>query len=274
MRKSLGNLDVETEHGVSADFKRLNSSALNFLCLIFGYPSVSFGREVAQFVKLCIVSGGDEIAFCQNDIGLFCDSTVDEIDNRCFRYDARLDVCKSRTFGGKGVPKIRYWTERGRERVEVACVCAPRIDFCDQAFKVTHPIESGLQERKRCAVVHKRLNRIKKERVEKINAADANIFTTEKNLKEYGDKIPADKKGAIEAALGKLKEAHKSADIAAIDTAIAELNNAWQAASQDIYAAQQAAQGAQANAGANPGAGAAGEQTKAQPEDVEFEEVK
>ena len=117
-------------------------------------------------------------------------------------------------------------------------------------------------------------DRIEKERVEKINAADANIFTTEKNLKEYGDKIPADKKGAIEAALGKLKEAHKSADIAAIDTAIAELNNAWQAASQDIYAAQQAAQGAQANAGANPGAGAAGADTKAQPEDVEFEEVK
>ena len=117
-------------------------------------------------------------------------------------------------------------------------------------------------------------DRIEKERVEKINAADANIFTTEKNLKEYGDKIPADKKATIEAALGKLKEAHKSADIAAIDTAIAELNNAWQAASQDIYAAQQAAQGAQANAGANPGAGAAGADTKAQPEDVEFEEVK
>ncbi len=115
-------------------------------------------------------------------------------------------------------------------------------------------------------------DRIEKERVEKLNAADANIFTTEKNLKEYGDKIPADKKGAIEAALGKLKEAHKSADIAAIDAAIAELNNAWQAASQDIYAAQQAQQAQQ---GANPGAGAsAGADTKAQPEDVEFEEVK
>ena len=115
-------------------------------------------------------------------------------------------------------------------------------------------------------------DRLEKERVEKINAADANIFTTEKNLKEYGDKIPADKKATIEAALGKLKEAHKSADIAAIDAAIAELNNAWQAASQDIYAAQQAAQGAQANP--NAGAGAAGAETKAQPEDVEFEEVK
>ena len=119
-------------------------------------------------------------------------------------------------------------------------------------------------------------DKIEKERIEKINAADANIFTTEKNLKEYGDKLPADKKGAIEAALGKLKEAHKNSDIAAIDTAIAELNNAWQAASQDIYAAQQAAQGAQQGAnpnagqGANPNAG----QGAAQPEDVEFEEVK
>jgi len=119
-------------------------------------------------------------------------------------------------------------------------------------------------------------DKLEKERIEKINAADANIFTTEKNLKEYGDKLPADKKGAIEAALGKLKEAHKNSDIAAIDTAIAELNNAWQAASQDIYAAQQAAQGAQQGAnpnagqGANPNAG----QGAAQPEDVEFEEVK
>ena len=119
-------------------------------------------------------------------------------------------------------------------------------------------------------------DKLEKERIEKINAADANIFTTEKNLKEYGDKLPADKKGAIEAALGKLKEAHKNSDIAAIDTAIAELNNAWQAASQDIYAAQQAAQGAQQGAnpnagqGANPNAG----QGAVQPEDVEFEEVK
>ena len=119
-------------------------------------------------------------------------------------------------------------------------------------------------------------DKLEKERIEKINAADANIFTTEKNLKEYGDKLPADKKGAIEAALGKLKEAHKNSDIAAIDTAIAELNNAWQAASQDIYAAQQAAQGAQQGANPNAGQGASPNagQGAAQPEDVEFEEVK
>ena len=111
-----------------------------------------------------------------------------------------------------------------------------------------------------------------KERIEKINAADSNIFATEKQLKEYGDKIPADKKSAIEGALAKLKEAHKNADIAALDAAIAEVNTAWQAASQDIYQAQQAQQGAQGN----PNAGAQGgaQQGGAQPEDVEFEEVK
>ena len=107
-----------------------------------------------------------------------------------------------------------------------------------------------------------------KERVEKINAADSNIFATEKQLKEYGDKLPADKKSAIEDALGKLKEAHKAQDLAAIDTAIAALNAAWQAASQDIYAQQAQAQGQP-----NPGAQQGGEQ-QAQPEDVEFEEVK
>ncbi len=114
-------------------------------------------------------------------------------------------------------------------------------------------------------------DKAEKERIEKINMADSNIFASEKNLKEYGDKLPADKKSAIEGALAKLKEAHASKDIAAIDTAIEALNAAWQAASQDIYAQQQAqqAQGAQ---GANPGAGA--EQQQAQPEDVEFEEVK
>ena len=132
--------------------------------------------------------------------------------------------------------------------------------------------DAEIQRMRDEAKANEEKDRLEKERVEKINAADANIFTTEKNLKEYGDKIPADKKATIEAALGKLKEAHKSADIAAIDAAIAELNNAWQAASQDIYAAQQAAQGAQANP--NAGAGAAGTEAKAQPEDVEFEEVK
>ncbi len=114
-------------------------------------------------------------------------------------------------------------------------------------------------------------DKLEKERIEKINAADSNIFATEKQLKEYGDKIQADKKSAIEGALAKLKEAHKNQDLAAIDTALNELNTAWQAASQDLYNAQQAQQGAQGN----PGAGAQGNPNAGQqPEDVEFEEVK
>ena len=112
-------------------------------------------------------------------------------------------------------------------------------------------------------------DKAEKERVDKINAADSNIFSTEKQPKEYGDKISADKRSAIEAALAKLKEAHKNQDIAAIDSSIAELNNAWQAASQDLYSAQQQAQQAQnAQQGGQQQGGAQ------QPEDVEFEEVK
>lgn len=115
-----------------------------------------------------------------------------------------------------------------------------------------------------------------RERVEKLNAADSMIFQTEKQFKEFGDKIPADKKAPIEAALEKLKEAHKNQDIAAIDAATAEMNTAWTAASEEIYKAQAEA-GADAGAQAGPqggaqagGAQAAGETVT----DAEFEEVK
>ena len=129
-------------------------------------------------------------------------------------------------------------------------------------------------------------DKAERERVDKVNAADSMIFSTEKQLKEYGAKIPADQKGAIEAALGKLKDAHKSQDIAAIDSATTELNNAWQAASQDIYNAQQAAGASQANPGADAGADAgagsasgsagagAGQTSNDNVTDVDFEEVK
>src|SRR6195952_813596 len=79
-----------------------------------------------------------------------------------------------------------------------------------------------------------------KEKVEKVNQADSLIFQTEKQLKEYGDKIPGDKKAPIESALTKLKEAHKSQNIPAIDGAVAEMNTAWAAASEDMYKATQA----------------------------------
>ncbi|MBS1915936.1 MAG: molecular chaperone DnaK [Bacteroidetes bacterium] len=114
-----------------------------------------------------------------------------------------------------------------------------------------------------------------REKVDKVNQADSLIFQTEKQLKEYGDKIPADKKAPIETALNKLREAHKSQDIAAIDTAVAEMNNAWTAASEELYKATQAA-GAQqpgadttnGNAQANSGSGSENVT------DAEFEEVK
>src|SRR6187455_648653 len=100
------------------------------------------------------------------------------------------------------------------------------------------------------------------DKVEKINQADSLVFQTEKQLKEYGDKIPADKKAPIESALTKLKEAHKSQDIAQIDVAVAEMNTAWTAASEEIYKATQGgaqpgpdAGGQQADAGAGAGAG-------------------
>ena len=79
--------------------------------------------------------------------------------------------------------------------------------------------EQEIQRMRDEAKANEAKDKEEKERIDKINAADSNIFATEKQLKEYGDKLPADKKAAIETALGKLKEAHKNADVAAIDTA-------------------------------------------------------
>ena len=117
-----------------------------------------------------------------------------------------------------------------------------------------------------------------RERIDKINAADAMIFQTEKNLKDYGDKIPADKKGAIETALGQLKEAHKAQNIADIDRASEALNNAWHAASEDMA---KAAQGGAGNPGAGfqggaqqgPQGGTSGKSDD-NVQDADFEEVK
>jgi molecular chaperone DnaK len=109
-----------------------------------------------------------------------------------------------------------------------------------------------------------------REKIEKLNQADNLVFQTEKQLKEFGDKIPADKKSAIESAVTKLKAAHAAQDIAGVDAGMAELNNVWQAASQDIYNAQQQAQAGDAEA-PTADAGAANNSNDA--EDVEFEEV-
>ena len=132
-----------------------------------------------------------------------------------------------------------------------------------------------IEKMKAEAKANESTDREAKERIEKINQADSLIFQTEKQLKEYGDKIPADKKAPIEAALGKLKDAHKSQDIAAIDTAVTEMNTAWTAASEEIYKATQGsadtAGGAQGpENGSSAGASSGSENVT----DAEFEEVK
>ena len=116
-----------------------------------------------------------------------------------------------------------------------------------------------------------------REKVDKMNQADGLIFQTEKQLKEFGDKLPADKKGPIEAALNKLKEAHKAEDLAGIDAATEELNQVFQAASQEMYNAQAQAEGQQAgpDAGAQGGNGQSADAAQdGEVTDVDFEEVK
>jgi molecular chaperone DnaK len=115
-----------------------------------------------------------------------------------------------------------------------------------------------------------------KEKIDKLNHADSLIFQTEKQLTEIGDKIPADKKGPIEAALAKLKEAHKAQDINAIDEATKEVNDAFQAASQEMYNAQNAQEGqAQPNNADFGGQQSSNDGNKqGDVTDVDFEEVK
>ena len=108
-----------------------------------------------------------------------------------------------------------------------------------------------------------------KEEVEKVNAADAMIFQTEKQLKDYGDKLSDDKKKPIEDALEGLKKAHESKDLAAIDSAMETINTAWTAASEEMYKATQEQQGAEGAAQPNAEGSGADDVT-----DVDFEEVK
>jgi molecular chaperone DnaK len=133
--------------------------------------------------------------------------------------------------------------------------------------------DDEIQKMKKEAEANAEADRQAKEKVDKLNAADSMIFQTEKQLKEFGDKL-GDKKGAIEEALEELKKAHSSQDIAAIDAAMEKINEAWKNASEEMYKAQQEAG---AGAGAD-GASAAGTDSASNSgddvQDVEFEEVK
>ncbi len=130
-----------------------------------------------------------------------------------------------------------------------------------------------IEKMKNEAKANEASDKAEREKVDKVNQADSLIFQTEKQLKEYGEKISADKKAPIEAALTKLKDAHKAQDVAAIDTATAEMNAAWTAASEEMYKATQDTAGAQPNGPepANAEGATAGTENVT---DAEFEEVK
>lgn len=136
--------------------------------------------------------------------------------------------------------------------------------------------EQEIENMRKEAEANAESDKLERERVEKVNAADSQIFQTEKQLKEYGDKLSAGNKKPIEEALAELKDAHSKQDLTAIDAAMSKLNTAWQNASQEMYqaagtagqeGAAPGAEGAQANAGgAAPGA-------DSDVSDVEYEEV-
>jgi molecular chaperone DnaK len=134
-----------------------------------------------------------------------------------------------------------------------------------------------IEKMKNEAKANEAADKAEREKIDKLNQADSLIFQTEKQLKEYGDKISADKKAPIETALQKLKEAHKTQDIGAVDSSLAELNNAWTAASEEMYKASQG-QGAPEGEGQTNGqqsqenaqSNAGGDNVT----DAEFEEVK
>jgi molecular chaperone DnaK len=136
-----------------------------------------------------------------------------------------------------------------------------------------------IEKMKNEAKANEAADKAEREKVDKMNQADSLIFQTEKQLKEYGDKISADKKAPIESALEKLKEAHKQQNVGDVDTATTELNNAWTAASEEMYKATQA-QGADGNGQTNAAGGASGQESSEANNsndnvtDAEFEEVK
>jgi molecular chaperone DnaK len=134
--------------------------------------------------------------------------------------------------------------------------------------------DEEIERMKKEAEVNEASDKAAKEKVDKLNAADALIFQTEKQLNEFGDKIPAEKKEPIQKALESLKEAHKSQDLTAIETATTELNQVWQAASEEMYKASQEAQGGEQSAQSGSQTGGKDNKDDEEVTDVDFEEVK
>ena len=175
---------------------------------------------------------------------------------------------------GRGIPQIEVTFDIDANGII-------KVSATDKATNKTQDIRieasSGLTEEeiekmRQEAEANADADKVAKETAEKINGADSMIFQTEKQLKEFGDKLSADKKDPIEAALVELKAAHESKDLAQIDAAMEKINEAWKVASEEMYAAQGGAEGAAgAEAEGQPDASAdQGDNV----EDVDFEEVK
>jgi molecular chaperone DnaK len=133
--------------------------------------------------------------------------------------------------------------------------------------------EDDIKKMKADAEANAEADKSAKEIAEKINGADSMIFQTESQLKEFGEKLSADKKEPIEAGLEELKKAHESKDIAQIDAAMEKINEAWKAASEEMYKAQADAQGGAEGEQPGPDAGAEPSQEGDDVQDVAFEEV-
>lgn len=135
--------------------------------------------------------------------------------------------------------------------------------------------EEEIDKMKRDAEANAEADKKAKEKADKLNQADQLIFQTEQQLEEFGDKLPADKKAPIDEALAELKTAYESKEIEKIDPALEKMNQVWTAASEEMYKAQQSAQGGQpgSDAGADQGQAQSGDDTS-DVEDVDFEEVK
>ena len=180
-----------------------------------------------------------------------------------------------------GIPPAQRGTPQIEVTFDIDANGIIHVTATDKATNKTQDIRieasSGLtdeeiQKMKADAEANEETDKVAKETAEKINGADSMIFQTEKQLKEFGDKLSDDKKGPIEAALEELKKAHESKDIAQIDAAMEKINEAWKVASEEMYKAQQESQAQGAPAG-DAGEGepqAEGDNV----EDVDFEEVK
>jgi len=137
--------------------------------------------------------------------------------------------------------------------------------------------DDEIQKMKKEAKTNEESDKKARERIDKLNAADSMVFQTEKQLKEFGDKIPADKKEPIRKAVDKLREAHKKEDLEAIERAMAELNAVWQTASEEMYKAGQSQQAKDTTSDKQAKDTSTGEKKPGEDQevtDVDFEEVK